>query len=211
MSEQIVYHTTPDHGVETFHPKPYWHTPDYFRSGILKADTQIPEGAVRSALFFAMGKEKMWYWLTPKDVIKTMFLLGSRRDARLALGLPEDCNDGCVVFDIREKDRLERLCMSTYEFDVRLFRKIGSGEYVTDKPVSPMRETRWVNAVEKMQRHGVHVICVDDIHAFLEESRAGRFGAQHIVSHRKPIADRTIHEAEPPSAGDVASRAAPEK
>ncbi len=134
--------------------------------------------------------------MTPKDVIKCIFFLGASRDARLALGLPEDCNDGCIVFDIRENDRLERLCMSTYEFDARLFQNVGSDEYLTDKPVSPLRETRWVNAIEAMQRHGVHVLCAADIHAFLKEFRAGRFGAQHIVSHRKPIAGRTIPEAE---------------
>jgi hypothetical protein len=56
--------------------------------GVVKADTQIPEGAVREDLFFAQSSEKMWYWFSPLDVIKSMFLLGSSRDIRLALRLP---------------------------------------------------------------------------------------------------------------------------
>lgn len=191
MSERIVYHTTSDPGIETFHPKPYWHSPDFFMCGVVKADTQIPEGSVREDLFFAQSSEKMWYWFSPLDVIKSMFFLGSRRDIRLALRLPEDCEAGCVVFDVRERDRLEHLPMSTYEFDARRFRHAMGDLYVTDKPVSPMRETRWTNVIEKTRRYGVHVLFVDDIHAFLAESRVGGFNIDRIVSHLQPMEDRT--------------------
>ena len=211
MSERIVYHTSSHQGIGTFYPKPYWHSPDFFASGVVETDTQIPEGAVREDLFFAQGGERIWYWFSPKDVIKSMLLLGSRRDVRLALRLPEDCKAGCVIFDIREKDRLERLSMSTYEFDARRFRNPIGDEYVTDKPVSPIRESRWTNVIEKTRRHGVHVLFVDDIQSFLAESQAGGFNARRIVSHLQPTEDRTTQAAEPSSAGDVATRAAPEK
>jgi hypothetical protein len=56
----------------------------------------------------------------------------------------------------------------------------------------------------------VHVLFVDDIHAFLAESRAGGFIVDRIVSHLQPTEDRTKQAAEPSSAGDVANRAAPE-
>jgi hypothetical protein len=190
MAERILYHTTSRQGIETFYPKPYWHRPDFFASGVVKADTQIPEGAVRADLFFAQGSEKIWYWFSPKDVIKSMLLLGSRRDVRLALRLPEDCKAGCVVFDIREKDWLERLSMSTYEFDARQFRHAMGDEYVTDKPVCPIRETRWTNVIDKTRRYGVHVLFVDDIHSFLAESRAGGFSTHRIVSHLQPTEDK---------------------
>ncbi len=211
MLERIVYHTSSHQGIETFCPKPYWHSPDFSASGVVEADTQIPEGAVREDLFFAQGSERMWYWFSPKDVVKSMLPLGSRRDVRLALRLPEDCKSGCVVFDVREQDRLEHLSMSTYEFDARQFRQAMGDLYVTDKPTNPMRETRWTNVIEKSRRHGVHVLLVDDIHAFLAETRSGGFGTQRIVSHLQPTEDKTTQVAEPSSAGDVANRAAPEK
>ncbi len=154
MSERIVYHTTSHQGVETFYPKPYWHSPDFFMSGVVVADIQMPEGAVREDLFFAQGGEKIWYWFSPKDVIKSMLLLGLRRDVRLALRLREDCKAGCVVFDIREKDRLERLSMSTYEFDARQFRHAMGDEYVTNKPVNPIRETRFPTPSRKCSWSG---------------------------------------------------------
>lgn len=191
MSERIVYHTTSHRGIATFYPKPYWHSPDFSMSGVVEADTQIPEGAVRENLFFAQGSERIWYWLSPKDVVRSMLLLGCRRDVRLALRLPEDCKAGCVVFDMREQDRLERLHMSIYEFDERQFRRAMGDEYVTDRPVNPTREDRWINVIDKTRRHGAHVLFVDDIHSFLAESRAGGISTHRIVSHLQPTEDKT--------------------
>ena len=196
MSEEMVYHTTFDQGIETFHPKPYWRTPDDCRSGILLPGTQVPEGAVRCQLFFALGSDKMWQYLSPKDVVKTMFYLsgrGASHDIRRALGLPEDCRPGCVAFDIREKNRLEEAHMSTYEFDAHMFRRMRSGEYVTEKPISPLREIRWTNVIETTRKHSVHVLFVNDIHAFMEESHHGKSGSgmHRVVLHLHPAEDQS--------------------
>ncbi len=180
MDDQIVYHVTSEQGIKTFYPKPYWHTHDFLHSGILNGDTKIPDGAVRSDLFFAMGKDMVWFWFSPKNVAKTISEEGERN----------------IVFDIRDKDCLAGHSFSIYGLDKRFFRRVSSSEYVSETPVSPVWEVRMSNVIETSRACGVDVVFVDDFRGYVSDRAAGKGVTQRVIMHLRRTADKKTGDAQ---------------
>ena len=167
-TRKFLYHASPEHDIEQFSPRKFFHKSDFSHSGKLEKDQEPPEGYDVSDLVFAAKKKTMPFYSLPRDVPRILLDLNDRDTLRaIKETLPGfSFTRKQVVFLPEEmKLEIEEHSWTEYAFDKSEFEKAGGDvEFVSRKTVIPAEKKKYKNPLNYLKTRGFEVKFISDVH-----------------------------------------------
>jgi hypothetical protein len=167
-TKKFLYHASPEHDIEQFSPRKFFHKNDFQHSGKLEKDQDPPEGYNVSELVFAAKKETMPFYSLPREIPRILLDLRDKNTLRAIkeilpgfsftrkqiLFLPEEA-----------KQEIEEHSWSEYAFNKSDFEGVGNNsEFVSRKTVVPAKKKKYKNPLKYLETRGFDVKFISDVH-----------------------------------------------
>jgi hypothetical protein len=166
---QRVYLATARGGIARFEPRPFWRSDDYSRSGSAVDPAKVPPGAVVFQGVYATRKSFVPFYYPPRhcprlslDPRENQASLSVLR--RLVEPMPPE-TPRVILFAQGDREDLNRFEFSVYAFEAAHFRRLPTGEFLSETSVEPVRETRRRDAVASIEQSGWAVRFLPDANA----------------------------------------------
>jgi uncharacterized protein DUF6886 len=164
-----VYLATGRGGVSRFEPRPFWRSDDYSRSGSAVDPGKVPTGAIVFHGVYATRESFVPFYFPPRHCPR-LSLDPRENQASLSVlrrhvgPMPPE-TPRVILFARGDRENLDRFEFSVYAFDAAHFRRLPTGEFLSETSVEPVREKRRRDAIASIEHSGWAVRFLPDADA----------------------------------------------
>jgi hypothetical protein len=187
MTTDLVYHVSEQQGIQVFEPRPFWHNANMTASGTVPAGVLPADDPLGPQAHAALRRLAEQHGVHLADAVRiSLGVFASDRPWPVCYAPPEikklgvwtrpselayleitasypSSGELTYLFEQKEEAKIRQYKFSVYGLEARNFRRIPSGEFLAEKSVRPVHETKHDDALRAILDSGISVVFVADM------------------------------------------------